>query len=162
MSTYKEARKRIVDEFIKTNGDYYSGKKDLAWIGAPLCIITDPRISNSEKLVYSILCTYEKCYEGNVYPSMGTLANMLGVDRRTIITIIKKMTQNLLIVSIPFQGENSNYLLINPKYLKNYNFLTAEEMSNPNFFLANYSKPNGFAERVMDYTIKKIKERGIV
>ena len=67
--------------------------------------INNPNYTTVEKLIYMSLCTYA-FQKNNCYPSHSTLAENLGINRRTIIRTIKSLEEKgaIIVIKRKFQS----------------------------------------------------------
>ena len=67
--------------------------------------INNPNYTTVEKLIYMSLCTYA-FQKNNCYPSHSTLAENLGINRRTVIRTLKSLEEKgaIIVIKRKFQS----------------------------------------------------------
>jgi DNA-binding transcriptional regulator YhcF (GntR family) len=101
----------------------------------PLPIMSDPRISDTEQQIYSIILTYH-LYYGKAFPSQTTIALMTKRSRETVNRTIKHMEDVGLLRRVS-RGSGLTRTMQVAKMSSLYPFLTQEHLRDSSYFLDN-------------------------
>lgn len=94
----------------------------------PAAALRDPNLSNTAKLVLAVMGQY--CNDRNewIFPSQQTIADQIGVTRRTVVTAVGELTSASYILSRPRYDEKTKARRSNEYYLL-YDVDPCEEMT---------------------------------
>jgi predicted transcriptional regulator len=115
----------IVRDF--RNGGWY-------WIHKE--VIESDKISASDKLVYNALAYFANNESQEAYPSLSTIAKLIKVSRRTVVTSIKNLHENDFISKDVAKGKVTTYTLC-----KIYTSAKSAPVQNSTYTGANKSLP---------------------